>query len=140
MHQTEFCCENIRIYAHAYMHNMVGGEGEYVGVMEPVAVYSQRIIPGVRFWWRADSTSIWLELNRRNATYFIGTSQAAKWFLLLLPPPWSQIAFGLTSEQLERVEREMGTHGLWVKLGLAGGIVEARSRNERNREMVPEPW
>ena len=108
--------------------------------MQPAAVYRQRIIPGVRFWWRADSPSIWLELNRRNASIFIGTSQAAKWFLLLLPPPWSQIAFGLTSEQLERVALAMGPHGVWVKLSLAGGILEARPRGVDNRGMVPEPW
>ena len=95
---------------------------------------------GLRLWWDTSIVgSAWLELGPEKAKAFVAASNFGKTFLLLIPPPWGPLAFGLASAKLKQIKGNMGPKGVWVKFNLAG-YVKSRPRTDANKQRTPSPW
>src|SRR5689334_22340420 len=104
-----------------------------------MAASKKSFAAGLTIWWK-DSTSIWLELGKDKASKFISTNKIGKMFLLLIPPPWGEMAYALASRKISDAASNMGPNGLWVKFNALSGYVKARPRNPTNMQKEPTPW
>lgn len=101
-----------------------------------MATYNKLATTGVHIWWRSDSPRVWIELGPDKTTAFLGASNLAKAFLLLIPIYGPALyALGTTERNAARAQR--GPNGIWIRFPTPRIY---RPRTEANKRKAPSPW
>ena len=105
-----------------------------------MATYNKYITRGVHLWWRDGKSTVWIELGKNKAKLFCDNNKWGKRYLLLIPPPWGQMAWLLANEYLKESESKRNKRwGLWTRWGVQG-YIRSKERTSSNKRKAPRPW